>query len=160
MTTGSLIEIPLAIDLRFPNQPPYVRDLSQLPCQSLARDLARALLERTNTSGTITSPATVKEFLTALRHFCRWMGDRGFDGGTGELSEDLVFDYWRHSGARIEANTRKLLAQIEAKRPGTSVPTSPPTWTASASTVSPPRHPTSPTARARPSVSSMSAGAW
>ena len=119
MTTSSLIEIPLAIDLRFPNGPPYVRDLSQLPCQSLARDLVRALLERTNTSGSITSPATVKEFLTALRHLCRWMGDRGFEGAAGQLSEDLVFDYWRHSGARIEANTRKLLAQIEAKRPGT-----------------------------------------
>lgn len=122
MTTSGLIEIPLAIDLRFPNHPPYVRDLSRLPCQSLARDLARALLERTNTSGTITSPATVKEFLTALRHLCRWMGDRGFDGGAGQLSDDLVFDYWRHTTARIEANTRKLLAQIEAKRPGTLHP--------------------------------------
>ena len=70
MTTSSLIEIPLAIDLRFPDHPPYFRDLSQLPCQPLARDLAGALLERTNTGGPITSPATVKEFLTALRHLC------------------------------------------------------------------------------------------
>ena len=47
MTTSSLIELPLALDLRFPNHPPYFRDFSRLPCRSLARDLARALLART-----------------------------------------------------------------------------------------------------------------
>ncbi len=122
MTASRLIEVPLALDLRFPNHPPYRRDLSALPSVALARDLARALLARTNTNGSITSPATAKEYVTAIRHLCRWMGEQGFHGGAGELSEDLVFDYWRHAGARFEANTRKLLSGIETQRPGSLSP--------------------------------------
>ncbi len=90
---SALIDVPLGLHLEFPDQRPLDMDLSAAGCPSLVRELATALLERTNTGGRTKSRHTAKSYCCALRHLARWLTERGFNGSVAQLSEALAFDY-------------------------------------------------------------------
>jgi hypothetical protein len=115
---GAFVEVPLGLDLEFPGYDRCHVDFSALPCQALVRDLARAVFERTNTDGPIKSPGTAATYKQAIGAMSRWLRDQAFDGDASELTEELVFDYWRCCGADNERMIRTLLAHIDQRRPG------------------------------------------
>ncbi|MGI8777836.1 MAG: hypothetical protein ACR2LJ_10760 [Acidimicrobiales bacterium] len=119
---STFVDVPLGMELHFPGYRPLRIDLAALPCPALVRDLARSLFDRTNTGGTIKSPHTASVYRNAIRHAARWLHAHGFDGAAAELTEALVFDYWRHCGVVYEANTRTLLGALEAATPGLLAP--------------------------------------
>ena len=117
-----LVEVPLGLALHFPSHQPLHVDFSALPCPALVRDLARALLDRTNTNGPIKSPTSVAAYVSAIRHVARWMDARGFDGNARGMAGDLVFDYWRDAGRLYESRLRTLLSHMEKRWPGSLAP--------------------------------------
>ena len=120
--TGAFVEVPLGLDLDFPGYDRCHLDFSQLPCRALVGELARALLERTNTGGPIKSPSTAQHYRTAISGAVRWLHAQGFDGDATELTEDMVFDYWRRCSGRQEGAIRILLGHIEGRHPGRLAP--------------------------------------
>jgi len=119
---SALIDVPLGVHLEFPDQRPLDMDLSAAGCPSVVRELATALLERTNTGGRTKSRHTAKFYCCAIRHLARWLAERGFDGSVTQLSEALAFDYWRQAGNGYESAARVLLSHIERRDPGTLQP--------------------------------------
>lgn len=120
--TSAFVEVPLGLDLDFPGYDGCHLDLSRLPCRALVRELAAALLELTNTGGPIKSPSTAKHYRVAISDAARWFYAQGFDGAADELTEELVFDYWRQCSAREESWIRILLGRIEQRHPGRLAP--------------------------------------
>lgn len=119
---STLLEVPFRLHLEFPAHRASDFDLSALPCPGLVRQLAGALLERTNTGGPIKSPSTARSYVHGIRHLARNLGRRGFAGSAAQLSDALIFDYWREAGPSYERATRVLLSHIEARRPGSLEP--------------------------------------
>lgn len=117
-----LTDVPLGLDLEFPGYAASRVNFDGLPCGRLLRELALVLLERTNTGGTIKSPATAESYAMSIRHLVRQLGSQGFDGPAAELTEVLVFDYWRRCSSHHEHNTRVLLSQMEERGPGSLQP--------------------------------------
>lgn len=122
MTAGALTEVPLGLELAFPNRPPCRIELGGLPCGRLVRQLAEVLLDRTNTAGTVKAPDTARGYASTIRHLARHLGAGDFEGGVVELTEALVFDYWRVCGPMHENHSRVLLTHVEERRPGTLQP--------------------------------------
>lgn len=65
---------------------------------------------------------TAKAYRSAIANAARWFDTQGFDGGAEELTEDLVFDYWRHCRLHFESMIRTLLGHIEQRSPGRLAP--------------------------------------
>jgi hypothetical protein len=100
LMAGSLFaELPLGMDLDFPGYEHRHYDFSKLARQAQVRDLARAMFERTNTGGPIKAPSTADVYKSSIDQVDRWFDARGLDESVAELTEELVFDYWRQCNA-------------------------------------------------------------
>lgn len=119
---SAFIDVPLGLDLEFPGYETCHLEFSNFPCQPLVHDLVRALFERTNTGGPIKTPVTAKSYRKVIAHAVRWFHAQGFEGGARDLSEDMVFDFWRACSADKETIVRTLLRDIEQRSPGRLIP--------------------------------------
>lgn len=116
--SSRLVEVPLALELSFPNGS-CCHDLSDLPCQAVARALAEAHLALTNTGGGIKSRKTSNNFAVASRRFVRWLGERGFQGGLDRLDGDTLAEYLETTQTTAQSILLKLLLRRTAEeRPG------------------------------------------
>lgn len=105
-----LVEVPLALHLRFEGDAPLRLDLSHLPCPAVVRPLALALLSLTNAGGTVKSAWTAKKYRDAIGRFARWLDASGFDGDLRDLTVERLYDYWQQERRAVENANRMLLA--------------------------------------------------
>ncbi|SNR39835.1 hypothetical protein [Blastococcus mobilis] len=112
MTTPrhGLVEVPLALHLRFEGDEPLRLDLSHLPCPGVVRPLALALLSLTNAGGTVKTAWTAKKYRDAIGRFARWLDDDGFRGDLRDLTVERLYDYWQQEKRDVENRNRILLA--------------------------------------------------
>lgn len=113
-----LVEVPLALHLRFEGDEPLTLDFSHLPCPAVVRPLALAMLSLTNAGGTIKTAWTAKKYRDAIVRFVRWLDDAGFQGDLRDLTVEQLYDYWQQERRTVENHNRILLA---AATPGAGV---------------------------------------
>jgi hypothetical protein len=85
---------PLAVVFTLPGDVIYCRRLHDLPGQSLASGLARALVAATHPHGPIRTKSVASQYVQTLRRLVRDLHAAGFTGGITDLTSAVVVRYW------------------------------------------------------------------
>jgi hypothetical protein len=105
---------PLGITCVFSDGTVMSRAISPAGCRPLAEDLLTGLAGLVHPHGNVDAAATAGQYVAALRHMVRALGDRGFTGGAAQLTRPALAAYWMGAPSSHEGCTRRMLRAFDA----------------------------------------------
>jgi hypothetical protein len=103
------IRQPLSVLFTLPGDVIYCRRLHDLPGQSLAAGLARALVAATHPHGPIRTKSVAMQYVQTMRRLVRDLHAVGFNGGITDLTTAIVVRYWLTCDHHRERRIRVVL---------------------------------------------------